>query len=568
MPATVGKGTKRKEPDPETPPPSTLPFPATTTHRSCFLCQKPYESGTFRWVGTDATRWSMFNNVIIKSDWRLCKMHCENAPAIYQPRDLRRVQQLPATVGWLDTLTAWILDLMAEGRRMMTTPEPKIPACYHICNNADDDVAIHALTGAPSWQALLDLARLLFTSSPSSSFSSSSSSSSSSPPPSHYTMRECPCSKQQVPHLHRHSHLDCCMGRLGFTLMHIRKNLDFPCLNVLFGFNTKSGYSSEFSSHILDLIDQRLVKVKFWTDGHVLLPPSAHWDHTPLPFQLAHPHVVTIVDDTYILMNKFTKNFKLAPLIRSFSHKDAHFNLPIATTADGRPLTCGDSLWASDEAGNAALHHLLDQCGLGDYCLRVRALMLERGQIEEHEKVLLMLDKGYDVQCVPERFKAYIGVVTPDFGADPKGVLSTIEANRTRLVTKFRNVIEHFNRRFKEVRTLSFVLASLVSPLLVILLINLTALPQPLCSSRLCGTWFRISSSHNSFACFESSWHCSARGEHHCGGLSSLCALCFPCVLTVRTPATLPPTHSSPFSLLSHFSSLQSHSSPRPPPCF
>jgi hypothetical protein len=251
------------------------------------------------------------------------------------------------------------------------------------------------------------------------------------------------------------------VGRVGFTLVHIRKNLDFRFLNVEFGYNTTSGHSSQMSSDILDLIDEHLVKRQFFSDDRILLP--AAWlrsRHTPTPFREANPHVVAVVDDTYALVQKHTKNLELGPLIRSYSQKNAHFNLPIATTPDGHLLTCGCALWRSDQQGNAALWYLLQNRGLGEFLKEVREGMLADGEIKEDEKVLLVLDNGYDEQCIPTKYRDIIGVVTPDWGAHPSGVLSSIEANKTRRVTRFRNVIEHFHRRMKEVCFLIFVLVS------------------------------------------------------------------------------------------------------------
>jgi hypothetical protein len=233
--------------------------------------------------------------------------------------------------------------------------------------------------------------------------------------------------------------------------MYLRKNLDLNCCGVLFGFNAGSGHPSQLVDRIVHLIDEIWVKREFFTDTIIHLTPEELRRETPEAFLKEWPTGIAVWDATYIETDKYSGNFVLGAGMRSRSQKNSHLNVEIACTPGGRVITCGCKMFYSDEQENADIWYIFKYCGFGEWCKTVYKYLKDKGVInDEHPKLVIHGDRGMDDQCIPDEYKDIVEIKTPEFG-DAKGFLTTLQANRSRRVTRFRNIIECINRRLKEV---------------------------------------------------------------------------------------------------------------------
>jgi hypothetical protein len=316
-------------------------------------------------------------------------------------------------------------------RTATAPPAVSTPPCDPICRHHANPDAIHQLTGANNYLDLVQLATELYTGAPKSS---------------------CHPGAPPVPMLDsehgRHPELGCGVGRLGMALMHLRGDLPFATLATLFTFTTLSGRVSILCNSVYVLLHD-------WHKPWVGLRPEDLEKHIPDDFKAVWPLCILVGDATYYETDKMSVCTELGRKVRSWMKKNAHAKTTNVTAPDGWAVTVGNKLYGADHDGkdNVMLRAFLEE-GLGDWCREVHTLWLANGRIAVGDKLQIMLDRGYDDDCIPDRFRDILTTVTPFFTEAEESRLSTDAANRCREITAFRNVIESFNRRLQEYRLL------------------------------------------------------------------------------------------------------------------
>jgi hypothetical protein len=96
----------------------------------------------------------------------------------------------------------------------------------------------------------------------------------------------------------------------------------------------------------------------------------------------------------------------------------------------------------------------------------VHAHLVAVGQLADTEKLVVFCDRGYDNQAVPEEFQDIVKVEFPKSPAN-RVVLSVEEWTKTRRVTAWRNVVEHYNRRLQEFKLLRDHVPNKIAPKLL-----------------------------------------------------------------------------------------------------
>jgi hypothetical protein len=144
---------------------------------------------------------------------------------------------------------------------------------------------------------------------------------------------------------------------------------------------------------------------------------------------------------------------------RSHQHHDDHLKMNIVVAPDGYFLSAGVSSYAADQTAkdDMGLADTFINGGLGQAVVMIHAEACDRGDIQPNERLQVMVDKGYlrradgkGPRAVPPEYKDLVTTVSPERvkPGDPR--LKHDPANTSRLVTRFRNVVECANKRIKE----------------------------------------------------------------------------------------------------------------------
>lgn len=321
-------------------PPPTARVPKHPGHGACFVCQNV--RGLHR-VGSMYVSLGLALGCWLSPEYRWCETCQERKEDLVAEQSDEKEQAQPTEKGrfWKDVpigeidpeLTAVWAKGLADTVRSFVAPPDETP-CGVICDQHGDNAAVKALTGANTYQDLVDLARILYPES---------------------TPKVCAASGVVTPHRATQSKMACTVGTVALATAHLRNNTKFGMLAVVFrgSYSITSSRPSEITNEVCGRIVDKLYHqyVRFLSAEE--LPshtPTNEYEHGLQTWDWG-PLAIAVVDQTYFACDKNSSNLEFASLVRSFHKQNSHLKLTVVTALDGFPMHL-NGLWGADDRGN------------------------------------------------------------------------------------------------------------------------------------------------------------------------------------------------------------------------